>query len=347
MFVSVFAVTIFILLAAMIMDFGLFYYKQARLQNAGDAAATAVAASIDATDKDLNAIAKQYLKKNGVDYSDDDMTINIQKKGMLDEATANDDDYITTGYIKMTVKIKTGTLFGPILDIDSLMLHSTSFVKVSANYSNGMPRALNYTLFAGSTEGTAENPAIKINGRTGTAANIIVSGFETMLNKLNEKLFQPLKGFFGGTPNYTDLVHINLSEAITNGDIHSNSNMNIGVQVVNASRVKDGNLQDVKTDKDGKPILARDEDGNIIYQKDKDGNFIYRTKTDADGNPVPERDKNGNIVYSDTPATDDNGNPVYKVDENGNYIPKKMPTAMCLRMKTDILFMSRNMSLST
>ena len=65
----------------------------------------------------------------------------------------------------MTVKIKTGTLFGPILDIDSLMLHSTSFVKVSANYSNGMPRALNYTLFAGSTEGTAENPAIKINGR--------------------------------------------------------------------------------------------------------------------------------------------------------------------------------------
>lgn len=323
MFVSVFAVTIFILLAAMIMDFGLFYYKQARLQNAGDAAATAVAASIDATDKDLNAIAKQYLKKNGVDYSDDDMTINIQKKGMLDEATANDDDYITTGYIKMTVKIKTGTLFGPILDIDSLMLHSTSFVKVSANYSNGMPRALNYTLFAGSTEGTAENPAIKINGRTGTAANIIVSGFETMLNKLNEKLFQPLKGFFGGTPNYTDLVHINLSEAITNGDIHSNSNMNIGVQVVNASRVKDGNLQEVKTDKDGKPILARDENGNIIYQKDKDGNFIYRTKTDANGNPVPERDKNGNIVYSDTPATDDNGNPVYKVDENGNYIPKK------------------------
>ena len=99
--------------------------------------------------------------------------------------------------------------------------------------------------------------------------------------------------------------------------------MNIGVQVVNASRVKDGNLQDVKTDKDGKPILARDENGNIIYQKDKDGNFIYRTKTDADGNPVPERDKNGNIVYSDTPATDDNGNPVYKVDENGNYIPKK------------------------
>ena len=89
MFISIFAVTLFILLAAMIMDFGLFYYKQARLQNAGDAAATAVAASIDATDKDLNAIAKQYLKKNGVDYSDDDMTINIQKKGMLDEATAS------------------------------------------------------------------------------------------------------------------------------------------------------------------------------------------------------------------------------------------------------------------
>lgn len=62
--------------------------------------------------------------------------------------------------------------------------------------------------------------------------------------------------------------------------------MNIGVQVVNASRVKDGNLQDVKTDKDGKPIPARDENGNIIYQKDKDGKFIYRTKVDSDGNPV-------------------------------------------------------------
>lgn len=99
--------------------------------------------------------------------------------------------------------------------------------------------------------------------------------------------------------------------------------MNIGVQVVNASRVKDGNLQDVKTDSDGKPILARDEDGNIIYQKDKDGNFIYRTKTDSNGNPVIKKDSDGNIVYSDTPATDDNGNPVYKVDENGNYIPKK------------------------
>ena len=323
MFVSVFAVTLFILLAAMIMDFGLFYYKQARLQNAGDAAATAVAASIDATDKDLDAIAKQYLKKNGIDYSDDDMTIKIQKKGMLDEATANDDDYITTGYIKLTVKIKTGTLFGPILNMDSLMLHSTSFVKVNANYASGMPRALNYTLFAGSTTGTTASPAIKINGRTGTVTNILTSGFESMLNGLNEKVVQPLIGFFGGTPNYTDLVHINLSEAITNGDIHSNSNMNIGAQVVNVSRIKDGNLQEVKTDSDGNPVAARDDDGNIIYQKDSDGNFIYRTKTDSDGNPVTKKDSNGNIIYSTTPATDDNGNPVYKVDENGNYIPKK------------------------
>lgn len=323
MFISVFAVTVFILLAAMIMDFGLFYYKQARLQNAGDAAATAVASSIDATDKDMYAIAKQYLKKNGVDYSDEDMKIKIEKKGMLDEATANDDDYITTGYIKMTVKIKTGTLFGPILNIDSLMLHSTSFVKVSANYAEGMPRALNYTLFAGSSNGTNANPAIKINGRTGTVTNIVSSGFETVINGINEKLVQPIKGFFGGTPNYTDLVHINLSEAITNGDIHSNSNMNIGVQVVNASRVKDGNLQDVKTDSDGNPVAARDDNGNIIYQKDSDGNFIYRNKTDSSGNPIIKKDSNGNIIYSSTPKTDDNGNPVYKVDENGNYIPKK------------------------
>ena len=325
MFVSVFAVTIFILLAAMIMDFGLFYYKQARLQNAGDAAATAVAASIDATDKDLNAIAKQYLKKNGVDYSDDDMTINIQKKGMLDEATANDDDYITTGYIKMTVKIKTGTLFGPILDIDSLMLHSTSFVKVSANYSNGMPRALNYTLFAGSTEGTAENPAIKINGRTGTAANIIVSGFETMLNKLNEKLFQPLKGFFGGTPNYTDLVHINLSEAITNGDIHS---------MLRLTKTANLFLQEMKT------VIS----------------FIKKTRTEilfTGLKLIPTA-----ILFLKEIKTVISFIQIHlqlmitatlyiRLTKTETISLKKMPTAMCLRMKMDILFMSRNMSLST
>ena len=321
MFVSVFAVTIFILLAAMIMDFGLFYYKQARLQNAGDAAATAVAASIDATDKDLNAIAKQYLKKNGVDYSDDDMTINIQKKGMLDEATANDDDYITTGYIKMTVKIKTGTLFGPILDIDSLMLHSTSFVKVSANYSNGMPRALNYTLFAGSTEGTAENPAIKINGRTGTAANIIVSGFETMLNKLNEKLFQPLKGFFGGTPNYTDLVHINLSEAITNGDIHSNSNMNLFLQEMKTviSFIKKTRTVILFT---GLKLML-----TAIL-------FLKEIKT-----VISFIQTHLQLMITATRYI--------RLTKTETISLKKMPTAMCLRMKMDILFMSRNMSLST
>lgn len=323
MFISVFAVTVFILLCAMILDFGLFYYKQARLQNAADAAATAVASSIESTDSDMQKIAKQYLKKNGIDYDDDKMKINIQKKGMLDEATANDDDYITTGYIKMTVKIETGTLFGPLLNMDSLMLHSNSFVKVSANYANGMPRALNYTLFAGSTNGTTSSPAMKINGRTGTVTNIVSSGFESAINGINEKLVQPIIGFFGGTPNYTDLIHINLSEAITNGDIHSNSNINIGAQVVNVSRIKDGNLQDVKTDSDGNPVAARDDDGNIIYQKDSDGNIIYRTKTDASGNPVTKKDSNGNIIYSNTPATDDNGNPVYKTDENGDYIAKK------------------------
>lgn len=123
--------------------------------------------------------------------------------------------------------------------------------------------------------------------------------------------------------------------------------MNIGVQVVNASRVKDGNLQDVKTDKDGKPILARDEDGNIIYQKDKDGNFIYRIKTDANGNPVPKEIKTVILFIQIHLQLMITATRYIRLTKTETISLKKMPTAMCLRMKTDILFMSRNMSLST
>ena len=175
MFASIFATTAFLLIVAMIMDFGLFYYRQARLQNAADSAATAVAASIESTDEDMKRTALSYLKKNGMNYDEDKIQIKITKRGLLDEAAAAD-DYLTTGYLKLEVKVETGTIFGPLLHLDSLMLHSSSFVKVSADYTNRMPRALNYTLFAGSSNGTNADAAMQINGRTGTVTNILSSG---------------------------------------------------------------------------------------------------------------------------------------------------------------------------
>lgn len=319
MFASIFATTAFLLIVAMIMDFGLFYYRQARLQNAADSAATAVAASIESTDEDMKKTALSYLKKNGMNYDEDKIQIKITKRGLLDEAAAAD-DYLTTGYLKLEVKVETGTIFGPLLHLDSLMLHSSSFVKVSADYTNRMPRALNYTLFAGSSNGTNADAAMQINGRTGTVTNILSSGLESFLNGVNENLIQPLIGFFGGTPNYTDLVHINLSEAITNGDIHSNSTIDIGVQAVNVSRIKDGNLQEAKKDSNGKPKQAVNPDGSPKYQTDENGNYLYQVVKDENGNPVPKTDSKGNIIYTNQPKKDANGNPIYKTDENGNFI---------------------------
>lgn len=319
MFASIFATTAFLLIVAMIMDFGLFYYRQARLQNAADSAATAVAASIESTDEDMKQTALSYLKKNGMNYDEDKIQIKITKRGLLDEAAAAD-DYLTTGYLKLEVKIETGTIFGPLLHLDSLMLHSSSFVKVSADYTNRMPRALNYTLFAGSSNGTNADAAMQINGRTGTVTNILSSGLESFLNGVNENLIQPLIGFFGGTPNYTDLVHINLSEAITNGDIHSNSTINIGVQAVNVSRIKDDNLQETKKDANGNPKQAVNPDGSPKYQTDENGNYLYQVVKDENGNPVPKTDSKGNIIYTNQPKKDANGNPIYKTDENGNFI---------------------------
>lgn len=327
MFISIYAVTVFLLLTAMLIDFGLFYYKQARLQNATDAAATAVAAEFTASDNNLEDVAKNYLKKNGINYDDDKIDIKIVQKGTLKEESA-DYEYITSGYLKVTVKIDSGTVLGPILNIDSLTLHSSSFVKVNADYDQKLYQ-LNYSIFAGSSDGTKENPAVSLNGKTGNITNYLTSSTEKILNRFNENFIQKVKGFFGGTPDYTDWVHLNLSEVITNGDVHSNSNVSIGAQSVNLSRVKDDNLQQIKTDSDGNPVYKRDANGNILYQTDENGNKVTKTKYDSNGDPIVKKDSNGNVVYKKdsnggyVTKTDDNGNPVYKKDSDGNLIPKK------------------------
>lgn len=239
--VSAFALTLLICFAAFAIDYGLYYYQSAKFQNAVDAAGTAVAANIGATDTELESIAKNYLNKNGIDVADkykDSLDIIIERKGLLDAETVNVDEYITTGYIKLTVSVDDDAVLANVLGINTWHLKKTAFVKCDADYVK-MPKALNYTLFAGSSSGTEANPALEIQGRTGNVTNYVISVLENVINGINEAIVQPIIGIFGGTPNMTDLVHINISEAITNGDVHSNSNIEVGVQALNTSRVKD------------------------------------------------------------------------------------------------------------
>ena len=296
--ISIFMMTVVIMLTAFVIDYGLFNYKSTKLQNATDSVATAVAANLDASDSSREQIARSYLTKNGFDGASEDIDITIETKGVVDEGTINDDEYISAGYLKVTVDMKQGMIFSGIFDSDSMRLKRTSYVKCDIDYI-AMPRALKYTLFAGST-GVAPNggAAMQINGRTGDVTNFVSSKIEGFINGVNESIVQPIIGIFGGEEDYTDLVHINLSEAITDGDVHSNAATSIGIQALNASRTKDGNLSQLKIDESGNPVTEKDEEGNTIYKE------VEQIKTDADGNAIK--------------MTDSNGDPILDVD--GNYI---------------------------
>ena len=270
---AAFVITALLCITALAIDFGFYYYNSAKLQNAVDAAATAVAANLGSTELSQEEIAKSYLKKNGFDvYGEyaDSFHITIEKKGILDTETINDDEYITTGYIKLTVDVDEDAIFANILNLKSLHLRKTAFVKCDANYV-AMPRALKYSLFAGTSNGTNANPAMVIRGRTGNVTNFIVSEFEGLINGINSAIVQPIIGIFGGTPNFNDLVHINLSEAITNGDVHSNSNIKIGVQAINASRVKDQDYEGTESNDEAFENISKTNDneyddyGQVTY----------------------------------------------------------------------------------
>ncbi len=227
---------------ALTIDIGLNHYMGAKLQNAVDSAATAVASSLGSVDTSLEDVAYEYLAKNGYDKDDErfngSLTVDIEERSVADEETMYEGEYITTGYYKITAEVDDRTLLATVLDIDSLHLKKTAYVKCDANYV-AMPRALKYTVFGGSTKGTASLPTVDINGRTNSTINSIAGGIQDLINGINSNFIQPIIGIFGGTPNYNDVVHINLSEVITDGDVHSNSNIAIGVQALNVSRVKD------------------------------------------------------------------------------------------------------------
>ncbi|MGN0528978.1 MAG: pilus assembly protein TadG-related protein [Eubacterium sp.] len=278
---TAFMMTLMITFLALSFDIGMHYYYGAKLQNAVDSAASAVAGSLGADEDDLYSVAYKYLAKNGYDYYDDykdRMTVDIQSKGVLtEEATQeNGDDYITSGFYKITVTVKDKSFFASVAGINDFTLTKTACVRCQANYVD-MPDALKYTVFAGSATGQAANPALRMDGRTGSTVNGVVSIFEQFINAVNSGIVQPIIGIFGGTPDYTDLVHINLSEIVTNGDVHSNSNISIGVQALNASRVKDHDFDDNSDNDNGE---AYDKAGKDDNDYDDYGQVTYTAVTD-------------------------------------------------------------------
>lgn len=281
--------TVLIGFTALSVDLGLHYYMGAKLQNAVDAAGTALAANLGAVDGSLEDIACDYLAKNGYDIDGkykDKMTVTIEKKGVRNAETINADEYITTGYYKLTVDLVDNTLFAKVLDIDSLRLSKTAYIRCEANYV-GVPRALKYTLFAGSDKVLTNGAALNINGRTSGTLNTITASFEKLINKTNEIIVQPILGIFGKDPNFNSLVNINLSEVITNGDVHSNSDINIAVQALNASRVKDqdyeGNSNDDAYDEASKENdSAYDDYGQVTYTAHNNIKFSSSLKNNHD-----------------------------------------------------------------
>ena len=294
---TAFVLTALIGFTALAVDLGMYHYKGAKLQNAVDAAATAVAGNLGTVDTSLEEIAYQYLAENGFDkdaYGKDsnqknNLQVKIQKKGVANLESADDEKYITTGYYKVTVSTNESTLFGKIFNIDKLRLSKCAYVRAEANYVD-MPRALNYTIFAGSTKGTSSSPAIRIDGRTNKTFNMVTYFAERGINFINSNVVQPIIGFFGGNPNYGDLVRINLSEIVSNGDVHSNSNIGVGVQALNVSRIKDKDYEGDKTVEAYSEIEVEDTDfergfndyGQVTFTAVKDIRFNYLSNY-ADG----------------------------------------------------------------
>ena len=265
--ISVFASILILTIFALIVDFGLIYYQSAKLQNAVDSATVSVAHNLTADDTAIKTTVEKYMKENGVDiangkvgtitsgnlktkisYGDADKpssVVVIDRKGILTEAAKDADDgqYISSGYLKVTVKITRKGYLTALSGIGDRPLVKTGYAKCDIQY-NKMPEALKYSIFANSPE-IKENykeMALKINGRTNNAQEI-TNIFVNLINKINEDLIQKIVGWTGGVPNYNELVNASLSHAIINADVHSNSDISIGVNAIQASRSKDADYE--------------------------------------------------------------------------------------------------------
>ena len=273
--ITALSITFFIACAALAVDIGLQCYKGAKLQNAVDSAATAVAQQIGSVGSADDDVAYDYLAQNGFDKDSDQyqgkIKVTIEKKGQLDQSTTQDEnDYITTGYYKITADVDQRSGFMSMMGIDYFHIKKTAYVKADAQYTD-MPKALKYTLFADSTEGTDAMPAMQIDGRTKSTLNDVTSKFEGIINGTSILVGKIGHYIFGTDVNYNPLVNINLSEVITNGDVHSNSNITIGVQALNASRTKDYDVDANETNSSAAEESTTDKDeeaddyGQVTY----------------------------------------------------------------------------------
>ncbi|MBQ7203090.1 MAG: hypothetical protein IJS03_03620 [Eubacterium sp.] len=270
--------TVLLGFTALSIDIGLHYYLGARLQNAVDSAAVAIGQKLESDQSELDKTAYDYLAKNGYDNKNGEYkdrvsadiefigVQNLEVSGSVDEA----DDYITKGYFRLIVDVDDSTLFANVLGIKQLHLRKVAYVMVEPEYE-AMPEALKFSIFAGASKGDvysvdengnatayvdADHPAIDLQGSTGagsgdTAFSSVVAVAEQAINGVND-FIQDIKGFFGLETDYNSLVNINVSEMMMNNDVHSNSNVMIGVQAFNASRLKD-------TDYDGDSPAADDQ----------------------------------------------------------------------------------------
>ena len=255
-YISIFAIILILTIFALIVDFGLIYFQSARLQNAVDSATVSVAHELMSEDTTIKQTVEKYMEENGINIAKNstgtisstglqtkivygnsenpNSVVVIDKKGLLKEEILdkNDGRYITSGYIKVTVSIRQKMSFA---GVQSRMISKTGYAKCDIQY-NDMPEALKYSLFANSKETHEEykDASMNIVGRAPNA-QVIVNGFVDFINKINKKFIQPnLK-----EPNFNLILKTDLSQAVLDADVHSNSDINIGVNGIVASRSKE------------------------------------------------------------------------------------------------------------
>ena len=102
--------TVLLGFTALSIDIGLHHYLGAKLQNAADAAATAVGQKIESDEGSLDKCAYEYLAKNGYDYKGkykDKITADVKIKGVVNgafyESTSESDDYLDYTLVKVKI----------------------------------------------------------------------------------------------------------------------------------------------------------------------------------------------------------------------------------------------------